>query len=134
MAELKAIITWWSRRTEPITVHNIPELDQTILDIERTCFSSFPTLVTIRVHGYELSFPVGTNESFVQLSKLGSLPPYLVKIGDPDASGSVVFLLDGIHDTEILRRYMIPSEQAKEIAREFYLTGNYPAEFGWDEV
>jgi hypothetical protein len=93
-----------------------------------------PTIVHICAHGHEVLVGLGGDTSFVQFGPESGRPPYFVTVGDELAEGVASFHLDGVHPTDIPRRCLVPSAEARHIVREFIATGQRPTGVMWEEI
>ena len=92
-----------------------------------------PCLATIRSPaGDELLIGLGSDLSVLQFTHDDN-PPYWVTVGDPEAEGSTAFVIDR-EETEILRRHLIPAEDARHAALGFLEAGAIPRSVRWEEV
>jgi hypothetical protein len=125
---------YWSEREPPAEIHDTAQLDARLDGIAASCKPGVPTIVDLHVHRHLVSFGLGSPETFVQIQSESGMPPYFVTVGDPTVEGVVTFYLMGSHHTEILRRHVVSSEVAREIVREFFVTGHRPMQVEWEEV
>ena len=125
---------YWSEHEPPDEVHDAGQLDARLDSIAASCKPDRPTIVDLHIHRHSVSFGLGLPETFVQVQSESGMPPYFVTVGDSTAEGVLTFYLMGSHHTEILRRHAISSVAAREIVREFFVTGERPSEVEWEEV
>lgn len=133
---MKATVTWWSHDDEPVEIHDAVELDRVVDMVIKSECSEYPTVIEIQVRGYLLTMAVGLPESFVQISSDSGLSPYLVAVSDKKAADhdTFNFYFQGLHHTEIRRRYILPTMFARELTRAFVVTGTIPESIEWEEV
>jgi immunity protein Imm1 of predicted polymorphic toxin system len=136
MSQRDAIVSWWSRKDEGIHVSNVAELDHTIDGVIKSECDDYPTVVEIKSVGYLFTLAVGLPESFVQIANESHLQPYLVAVNKDvdDKEGSFNFYFQGLHHTEIPRRYILPISKARELARAYLIKGTIPEGVEWDEL
>ena len=92
-----------------------------------------PCLATIRSPaGDELLIGLGGDLSVLQFTHDDD-PPYWVTVGDPEAEGLTAFVFEG-EETEILRRHLVPAEDARKAAMVFLESGVMPKSVRWEEV
>ena len=132
MAEAVATIDW-AEGEPPITVSALAHLDRALDTISAQSSPDKPRIIEVKVHGHLLTLGLGAPESFVQISESDD-PPYMVTVGQSAAEGVLTFLFQGVHDTEIPRRNLVPLTTARAIAREFFATGHRPSITAWEEV
>ncbi|MGA8636256.1 MAG: Imm1 family immunity protein [Candidatus Dormiibacterota bacterium] len=90
-------------------------------------------LATIRSPaGDELLIGLGGYLSVLQFTHDDN-PPYWVTVGDPEAEGITAFVFEG-QETEILRRNLVPPEDARHAAVVFFESGVMPRSVRWEEV
>jgi hypothetical protein len=133
---MKATVTWWSNDDEPVEFHDTIELDRVVDMVIKSRCSEYPTVIEIQANGYLLTMAVGLPESFVQISSDSGLSPYFVAVSDKKAADDDTFnfYFQGLHHTEIRRRYILPTLLAREITRAFVVTGTIPESIEWEEV
>jgi hypothetical protein len=131
---MKIIASWGNEIIKPTIINDYSDLDRLIENINKSNNSGFPTLFVIRLRGYELSFPIGENFSFLQIAKESGLPPYKMAVDKNNDQGYQTFVLEGTHDTEVPKRYVIPTETVKNIVKEFIMTGKQSSCVQWEDI
>jgi hypothetical protein len=124
----------WSDNQPSIELLTASQLDEHLDRIAAKRDQRSPTIVQIYAHGHELLLGLAAVEGFVQVAPDTGKPSYLVTVGDSVAEGVVSFYLNGTHHTEIPRRHMISSVQAREIVREFVESGHRADAVEWEQV
>lgn len=119
---------------EEKVVSELMDLDQFLDEINSEVRNEDPIIVTIFMQGSIVSLGLGLDTSFVQLINESNEPPYWVTLGDTKLDGVVDFFLHGKHHTEISQKNLIPINTARNIVREYYLTGSKSKNVQWEEV
>jgi hypothetical protein len=132
---MKATVTWWSHEDE-VGVRDVIELDRVIDDVIESECKEYPTVLEIHANSYLFTIAVGLAESFVQMTSESLLSSHLVAVSNKNAADddTFTFFFQGMHDTEVRRRYILPSTVARELARSFVVTGSIPKDVEWEEV
>lgn len=126
----------WSEEEPPATVSTCHELDRALHKVAARCTAEHPIIIALVVHGYEVGIGLGLPESFVSIKSWGRDTPEscLITIGDArEQRGAVFFFLDK-QRTEIPRRNLIPTVQARQIVREFFEAGCRSAGVQWENL
>ena len=90
-------------------------------------------LATIRSPaGDELLIGLGGDLSVLQFTHDDELP-YWVTVGDPEAEGITAFVFER-EETEILRRHLVPVDDARHAAVVFFEFAVMPTSVRWEEV
>jgi hypothetical protein len=124
----------WSEHEPSIEVESCEQLNSTLDLIASRCREGCPTIATIDVHEHQIGIGLGLPESFVHIELESGDPPYMVTVGDSEVDGGVDFYLHNYHHTEIPRRNLIPTTQAKVVVEEFVRSGRRSADVQWEEV
>jgi hypothetical protein len=124
----------WSASEAPADIRSCEQLDRWLDKLSAATKPEHPSIVDVCVHGYEVGIGIGLPQSFVHVERDTGEGPYMITVGDTAADGVVAFYLHGDHHTEIACRHLIPTEQAREIVREFFDTGRRSASVEWEEV
>ena len=83
--------------------------------------------------GDSLSIGIGSDMSILHFVAASGDPPYYASVGDEDADDVVVFEFRG-EFTEYPRRQCIPTDQARQVVREFVDKGTLSRDIRWEEV
>ena len=81
--------------------------------------------------GDSLKIGLGRPDSVLEFMPSSLEPPYFASVGLAQDEGTEVFHYDG-EWTEIRRRNLIPTEDARRAARRFFLTSERPSEVAWE--
>ena len=135
MTDITATVQW-SETEPPATVSTCHELDQVLHQAGARCAPERPIVVAIYVHGYQVRIGIGLHESFVHVErpKSDASESCLITVGGDQAKHGVVFYFLGTRPTEIPRRNLIPTSQARGIVREFFETGRRSTNVRWEEL
>ena len=126
----------WSEEEPPVTISTGHEFDQALHKVAARCTTEHPIIVALYVHDYEVGIGLGLPESFVNIKswERGTPESSLITVGNDRAQrGADFFFLDK-HHTEIPRRNLIPTAQARQIVREFFETGSRSTSVKWEEL
>jgi hypothetical protein len=126
----------WSEEEPPVTISTCHELDQALHKVALRSTAAHPIVVALYVHGYEVVFGLGLPESFVNVKNWepGTPECCLTTVGNDSAQRGVVFFFLDKRRTEIPRRNLIPTAQARQVVREFFETGRRSTSVKWDEL
>ncbi len=124
----------WSDLEAPVALASVAELDRWLDRIDENCDPESPTIVDVEVHSHVASIGLGIELSFVHLVTESGLPPYCITVGNVNHDESIDFFLYGNHHSEISGRNLIPLQLAREVLREFVLTGVQSSRVEWEEV
>ena len=126
----------WSEADPPATISTCRELDQALHKVATRCTTKHPIIVALYVHGHEVGIGLGLSDSFVNVKswERGTLESCLITVGDGQAARGAVFFFLGKQRTEIPRRNLIPTAQARQIVREFFETGRRSTSVQWAEL
>jgi hypothetical protein len=105
----------WSEEEPIFETANIEELEFVLDQVARDADPDLPPILFIDVHGYRVVFGMGPAESFLQFIPESGKPPYAMTIGDSSAQGKEEFYLMGVHPTQVPRRNLIPTRQARQV-------------------
>ena len=112
-----------------MSIPTVDELDKMLDVLSAECAE--PTIITVDCpHGGSVYFGIAGGSGFV--SNAGQ-EPYFATIGDTKAKGYTNFDVQG-HDTEISNRHLIPLNLARQVLREYFLTGIRLAAVEWEEL
>jgi hypothetical protein len=126
----------WLEEVPPVGVSTRQELDQALHKVSARCTPKHPIIVAICAHGYEVGIGLGLPDSFVNVkSRQGDSPQSsLITVGDARAQHGIVFFFLDKQRTEIPRRNLIPTAEARQIVREFFETGRRSTSVKWEEL
>lgn len=129
-----AITVKWKESEPDVRLSSVEELDIWLDVFEKKCSTDFPVIITVLVHGYEVGIGLGFQVSFVHIEHKSGEPPYLITANDILSDEVIAFYLHGNHHTEISKHNLVPTAVAKEIVREFCISGKPSPRVVWEEV
>jgi hypothetical protein len=129
-----SVVLTWSDNEPNVQLSSVDDLDKWLDEFTTSYSEDLPTIITIDMHDHQVGIGVGLQQSFVHIEHVSGLSPYLITVSDNVSDGYVAFLLHGQHHTEIPKRNLIPAFQARQIVREFCVTGNRSTNAKWEEV
>jgi hypothetical protein len=124
----------YSKDEPSVEIESMAQLERWFEKLAALCSPEFPGVFRLRVNGYEVELGLGLAESFVSIEHESGMPPYYMTLGDDAAEGEVGFLLFGDHRTRIPRRNLIPTQQAREVVKEYFATGERSASVRWEKM
>jgi hypothetical protein len=130
---MDVIASWGSEEINRITMGG-NEVDSVIENIIKNNKSILPILLIIHAYGHELSFPIGVNNSFLQIAKESGLPPYVMALGKRNEQGYEIFYLEGQHHTEIPKRFILPIEKIIELVKEYIKDKQLSLSIEWEDI
>lgn len=118
-------------------VGSIEELDLLLDQLHDACDPARPMIVSIE-YPYEcrVDIGLGSPESIVMVwPQFHNAPPgeCYMSISGKEVSGTKWFYLQGDGDTELDRKYMIPVNIARQVVRDFILTGKRSEKIKWQK-
>jgi hypothetical protein len=131
---MSKILVQREERQPKIELSDKKELYPLFDDIVSNTDPEYPTIIQIYVHGYQIGLGLGHDLSFVHFEQANGEPPYFITIGDPNAAGVLAFYLFNNHHTEIPRRNLIPTSEARAIVSEYVDTAVRSSSIEWEEV
>jgi len=112
-----------------LPAHDVVELDK-ILD-GLVARSTEPMIVVVDGPQNEsVYFGIAGRSGFVSKA---TEPPYCTTVGDATAEGYTAFSFEG-HNTEIAKRHLIALDLARQVVRDFFLTGSFSPLVEWEEI
>jgi hypothetical protein len=120
-------ITWDAGAS---ALKGVEELDSLLDKLAAECGSERRTIVIVQGPAEDgVYHGVGGDMSFVSSRET----PYLTTVGDGSARGEIDYYFEG-HHSPILRRNLIPTNVAREIIREFVVSGRLPKWQTWEPI
>jgi Immunity protein Imm1 len=124
----------WSDTQPRVELTTAQEFEDALDRLALKCKPDHPSIVALYAHDHQLLIGLGLPQSFVQIQRWddpGSRPA-LVTVGDSNAIGEVAFYLFGSHHTEIPRRHLIPTPMARQLALQFFESGQVKQVVDWE--
>ncbi len=120
-------ITWDAGAS---ALKGVEELDSLLDKLAAECGSERRMIVIVEGPNEDgVYHGVGGDMSFVSSRET----PYLTTVGDASARGEIDYYFEG-HHSPILRRNLIPTNVAREIIREFVVSGRLPKWQTWEPI
>jgi Immunity protein Imm1 len=123
----------WQEHGDGIVVASSEELSRLLNRISAESDASRPPLVMISNEGGTLTIGVGAPVSTLNQIPPSGDPPYMISVGDGEASGVIDFYYLG-HHSQFAARNAIPNEQARAAVLRYAETGTRSAEVAWEQV
>jgi hypothetical protein len=113
---------------------SLQDLDNFLDDIHSSFKNRDPIIASIEMNGHNISLGLGSTLSFVQIINEENQSPYWITLGEENLEGETIYFFQAKHHTEIPKSYLIPIDKARDVIREFFMTGLRSTAVNWVEV
>jgi len=123
----------WLEDGDVVTIDSAHHLSELLSRIKKESDPSKPVLVMLNNDGGQLTIGVGAEVSTLNHIPPSGNPPYLICLGDADATGVIDYFCAG-HHTQFLLRNTISNELAMSAALDYAETGRLSDFITWEGV
>jgi hypothetical protein len=128
---------YFAENQPPIRCESVAELDAALDRLHWACEPSQPILVCIDLPQHRLDIGLGADPTFVIVNTQSCDGEYWITVADDAVAGvqirgSVDFFGCGNHQ-EMARRNLIPAGVARQVIRNFVVSGQRSASVFWED-
>lgn len=122
----------WGENNE-IEIHTVQALEQLIDNLTVIAKASMPFSIELSVgQGTSMAVVIGREECHIEFYSSHDSLPVVGCTGPWDEDDIIAFSHHG-HYSELPKRYWIPSTDAREALRQYFLTGTRPSNLKWND-